>query len=449
MTKRAQWMVSGWLAMVCFACGDEQPGPEATTTEPTFWQDVAPILEQKCSACHRAGGIAPFPLESVDDATARATLIADVTQNRVMPPYLMEVGGTCGSFDESQALSDAEIATIGAWARGERRVGSPGAITPREPPSLADGTDLFTPAFTPQIEGGQLAEFDEYRCFALDPGLAEQAFVTGFEMAPGNTALVHHGIAMLVDPGGPSYIEGLTNQQAIERLRQTDPNPEREGWRCFSEAGDGVRIEGTPGVWAPGTGAYTFPEGVGVRIPAGRQLVVQLHFNLARPEVRGQSDQTRVRLRLASAVERQATFLLYDAFLSTIYDDVPDALAPGNPRATYSWGESLANIGLPPDLPVEVVSVMPHMHERGRKYTFEVGRDGDFECQGRIANWDFNWQRIYSYDPPLTLDSTSDLRVGCEYDTSADTAPVLPGWGTRNEMCEVTLGLVFPPGVSF
>jgi hypothetical protein len=97
-------------------------------------------------------------------------------------------------------------------------------------------------------------------------------------------------------------------------------------------------------------------------------------------------------------------------------------------------------------LPIDVVSVVPHMHERGRKYTFEVGSDGVFECQGRIDAWDFNWQRIYSYAPHLTLDSDTELRVGCEYDTSADRAPVLPGWGTRNEMCELTLGVLLPPG---
>ena len=445
MTKQVKWRMgalSAFSALSAVGCGDDGGAPG----EPTFWQDVAPILEQKCSACHQAGGVAPFPLDNAEDATTRATLIADATQNRVMPPYLMEVGGTCGSFDESQALTDSEIATIGAWARGARLTGSPGVITPRDPPSLPDGTDLFTPSFTPQIEGGTLAEFDEYRCFEIDLGLEQQAFVTGFEMSPGNTAIVHHGIAMLVDPAAPSYIEGLTNQQAIDRLRQQDPNPEREGWRCFAEAGDGVRIEGLPAVWAPGAGAYTFPEGAGARILPGRKLVVQLHFNLARPEVRGQSDQTRIRLRLASEVERLATFVLYDAFLATIYNDVPDTLPPGEREARYSWQADFSGLGIPSGVPFEVVSVMPHMHERGRKYTFEVRRDGAFECQGRIASWDFNWQRIYSYDPPLTLDATSEARVGCQYDTSADSAPVLPGWGTRNEMCEVTLGVIFPPG---
>jgi len=439
----------GWAAgvssgLVLLACGDDRA--QAGGAEPTFWQDVAPILEQKCTSCHQAGGIAPFALDDLEQATARATLIADVTENRVMPPYLMEVGGACGSFDESQALTDAEIATIGAWARGDRRAGSPGLISPPEPPGLPDGTDLFTPSFTPQIEGGPLAEFDEYRCFEIDLSLVEPTFVRGFEMKPGNTAIVHHGIAMLVDPEAPSYIDGLSNAQAIARLRDADPNPGREGWSCFGEAGDGVRTEATPAVWAPGLGAYSFPEGSGVRILPGRKLVVQLHFNLARPEVRGQSDQTRIRLQVVPEVERLAAFLLHDAFLETLFDGSPDALAPGSPSARYSWSATASSLGVPPGLSLEVVSIVPHMHERGRKYTFEVGRDGAFECQGRINAWDFNWQRIYSYAQHFTLDSETELRVGCEYDTSADSAPVTPGWGTRNEMCEVTLGLLLPPG---
>jgi hypothetical protein len=165
--------------------------------------------------------------------------------------------------------------------------------------------------------------------------------------------------------------------------------------------------------------------------------------------VRGQSDETRVRLELQSRVERQATFLLHDPFLGTLDDDPPDMLEPGNPAVRYTWTSTAGQMGIPPGLPIEVLNVVPHMHERGRKFMIEFRRDGSFECQGRIDRWDFNWQRIYSYLQPLALDSESAVRVGCEYDTSADTAPVMPGWGTRNEMCELTLGVVFPPGVSF
>lgn len=63
-----------------------------------------------------------------------------------MPPYLMEVGGGCGEFDESAALTDEEIETIGAWARGERSLGSPATMTPPEPPSLPEGSTCSPPS---------------------------------------------------------------------------------------------------------------------------------------------------------------------------------------------------------------------------------------------------------------------------------------------------------------
>jgi hypothetical protein len=419
------------------------------STQPTFWQHVAPIMNQKCAGCHQTGGIAPFALDNFEDAERRASLIADYTANRIMPPYLMEVGGECGEFDESAALTDAEITTIGDWARGERLLGTPAEMTPPNPPSLPEGLDVFTPEFTPEIEGGALAQFDEYRCFTLDMGLTEEAYITGYDFLPGNTQIVHHVIAMVVDPNAPSEIEGLDNTQAIARLREQEADPSREGWHCFGAAGDGVRVESSPGGWAPGAPPYTYPDGIGVRVQPDRQLVVQVHYNLARAEVRGQSDRTQVRLRLASSVRRQAVMLLNDAFLGTLANMPPDVLPPGDPAAKYSWTLTGAQLGLPDNVPVEVLSVGPHMHERGTKFTVEYGRDGAFECQGRVNRWDFNWQRQYDYVTPPVLDASSQVRVSCEYDTSRDTMPVLPGWGTRNEMCELNLTVAFPEGIAF
>jgi copper type II ascorbate-dependent monooxygenase-like protein len=445
------------LSVGVFACGgdDETSIPQSNmpevegSAEPTFWQHVAPILNEKCTACHQTGGIAPFPLDNFEDAERRATLIADMTENRIMPPYLLEVGGSCGDFDESAALTDEEIETIGSWARGERALGTPATMTPPEVPSLPEGLDVFTPEFLPQIEGTALAQFDEYRCFTVDMGLTEEAYVTGYEFEPGNSEIVHHVIAFVVDPNAPSDITGLSNGDAIARLREQDPNPGREGWHCFGAAGDGVAVESSPGGWAPGAGPYTYPEGIGVRVQPDRQLVVQVHYNLARPEVRGQTDRTRVRLRLADSVRRQAGMLLNDAFLGTLRNNPPDVLPPGDPAAKYSWTLTGAQLGLPTGVPVEVLSVAPHMHQRGRKYTVEFGNDGVFDCQGRVNRWDFNWQRQYQYTTPPTLDSASQIRVSCEYDTTDSTEPVLPGWGTRNEMCELTLTVAFPEGVRF
>ena len=37
-------------------------GGAAPRAAPTYYRDVAPILDANCAACHRIGGVAPFPL---------------------------------------------------------------------------------------------------------------------------------------------------------------------------------------------------------------------------------------------------------------------------------------------------------------------------------------------------------------------------------------------------
>ena len=77
---------------------------------------------------------------------------------------------------------------------------------------------------------------------------------------------------------------------------------------------------------------------------------------------------------------------------------------------------------------------------RGKRMTFNIIRaDGTSECATRVDNWDFNWQFMYWREDPLVLEQGDRLQVTCVYDTSADSSPVGPGWGTENEMCLVGL----------
>ena len=98
---------------------------------------------------------------------------------------------------------------------------------------------------------------------------------------------------------------------------------------------------------------------------------------------------------------------------------------------------------------VDVVGVMPHMHERGRSKQIEFVDGANDTCGAHVDHWDFHWQKFYFYNdasrPRLT--PTSSLKLSCEYDTSNDDAPVLPGWGTENEMCTAIMMLALPPGL--
>ena len=71
----------------------------------TFSHDVAPLLYKRCVSCHRAGGVAPFPLVAYGDAAKRAKLIATVTAKRYMPPWLP----SAPRFQHEMKLTPAEI----------------------------------------------------------------------------------------------------------------------------------------------------------------------------------------------------------------------------------------------------------------------------------------------------------------------------------------------------
>jgi hypothetical protein len=416
---------------------------------PTFHGEVAAIFSQKCTGCHQEGGIGPFVLTEYEPARERASQIAAYTAERIMPPFLMETGGACGSFDESIALTEAEIATIAEWAEAGAPEGTRAAavaLGPRPLPVLEGARDFALPSFEPEITGGPLAEFDEYRCFPVEHSLTSDQYVTGYDVLPGNASIVHHLLAFIVDPN-QTVEGGVTNAQVMQAL--DDESPDRLGWPCFGMAGDGVEVESVPVIWAPGQGVVDYPGGLGVSFRQDRVLVAQVHYNLAEGAPSGLTDQTTMRMRLSDSVERQGVFVLEDRLLASLYGPTPQVLPAGQESVVVDWTQRLGDIGLPAGLDLELVGLFPHMHGRGRKYTFEVSNGAEFECQGRINRWDFNWQRIYDYAAVVPVNADTEFRVTCEYDTRDATADVMPGWGTRNEMCFVMGMLALPPGVFF
>lgn len=435
------------LLLILAACKSDPGDTTGTTSEPedlTFWQDVAPIYFDRCVGCHQAGGIAPFRLDNYADAQLWAAASVAAVQARTMPPWLVQSDGSCGEFSGARALADAEIAAIAGWADAGAPEGAPRTDLKVAPlPHLDDGLDIAAPEFTPEIVGGPLAEFDEYRCFLIDPGLDRDTFITGHEVLPGNPSLVHHVLLMPVDLAR-EVDGGKTNGDVIREM--DDASPDRAGWPCFSQAGEGVAVENTPVTWAPGMGAALFPAGTGVPLAKDHQVVVQIHYNLHEQSLIGQSDATTVRLRLADEVERPAFVDNFDMFIGTLFDPEPASLTPGVPNATYSWtapiGEWLvASQGLES---MTLHGIFPHMHEYGTKWRIELLDDADAAtCAGAVARWDFAWQLYYFYDQPLTIGPTTRIRVTCEYDTTSVKDPITPGWGTQNEMC--TAGLYLAP----
>jgi hypothetical protein len=442
------------LLTALLGCTDSKPADDSDTSETsdvetpdetTYWQHVAPIYYESCVGCHREGGIAPFPLDDYESAATWASASMLAIETGAMPPWLVTDDGTCNSWQHSRVLSQTQIETISKWIDE----GAPEG-TPRDDLELPDidgltnTTAIATPEFVPEPDGGLLAKYDEYRCFLIDPGLEQDMYLTGYEVIPGNDALVHHVLGMPVDPN--RVVEGgQTNMQVMQAL--DDESPDRLGWPCLGLAGDGIEIEGLPISWAPGQNTVQLPADSGFRIAGDNLMVVQIHYNLFDASLIGQSDSTTVELQLADSVAREGLFDVVDLLLDTMFSGTPHIIPAGESAHVFSWRLPADwYIGWQGSERLELWGFFPHMHSYGVSLTARLFDENGQEigCVGDVPRWDFDWQLYYFMEQPIVLEPGYEIEVTCTYDTTHAPTDMLPGWGTFNEMCAMGIYLVAP-----
>ena len=199
---------------------------------PTYYRDVAPILDQKCASCHRLGGIAPFSLTTAADARAHAAGIVRMTKAGRMPPWMPGADSADLVGRSVRRLTTTELATLAAWASNGASAGNP--ADRHSKPRLGAGlsgpgrtvTLAPTKAYTPHATGGGI---DDYHCFVLDPKLKQDAFVTAALIKPQRTGIVHHVI--LFEAAG-------AQATAAKQLNAANGG---KGWTCFG--GPGLPID--------------------------------------------------------------------------------------------------------------------------------------------------------------------------------------------------------------
>ena len=108
MTGRILFGIFGTLAVTAAAA-------EITAPPPTFTKDVAPILQEKCQSCHRAGSMAPMSLVTYDETRPWAKSIKQRVVTRSMPPWHLDKTVGIQHFQNDMSLSDAQISTIARW----------------------------------------------------------------------------------------------------------------------------------------------------------------------------------------------------------------------------------------------------------------------------------------------------------------------------------------------
>ena len=299
----------------------------APTATLTFNTDIAPIVFQNCSVCHREGDVAPFALLSYDDVKRRAHQIASVTHSRYMPPWKAEPGW--GEFQNERRLTVAQIAAIRKWVDDGCIEGN--AADKPELPKFTDGWRLGKPdlilkmpeAYTVAAEGR-----DVFRCFVLPTGLTEDKFVQAVEYHPSDRAVVHHAIFFLDSSG------------AAKKKDDQDPGP---GFSSFG--GPGFIPTGGLGGWAPGAMPQMLPDGTARVLKKGSDIVIQTHFH---PTGKPEHEQSEIGLYFS---KQKPERIIAGLTLGNRNIDI----APGQTGYKVT-----ANITIPID--VELEGITPHAH---------------------------------------------------------------------------------------
>ena len=421
--KRAACLLVGSLAVAVGAHA-------APATVPTFTKDVAPIVFNSCAACHRAGEVAPMTLTSYDDVRPWAKVIKNKVLSREMPPWGADPAHSL-KMRNDRSLTQAQVDTIVAWVDGGAPKGSDADLPPmpkfaegwtfgREPDAILEmPVDFSIPA------EGELG----VQMFYSKVPWSEDKFAETLEIRPGNRAVVHHAGVFVVDiPEGAAIVNG--------RLVMADGKASTDRGAGAAGRADDTALPGANKLlsWVPGRGVDSHRADIGKRIPAGKYINWQIHYN---PIGKATSDRTRLgiwfnrarvthELLIRQAGDALATtkggLSLYRAEGKEVEYTADEgstrrrSKTPNIPPYAEDW--SLTGV-TPVTEDITLYAMSPHMHLRGKSLRWViVYPDGREQTILDVPKFDFNWQIEYELETPLRIPAGSKILGIGKYDNS-------------------------------
>jgi peroxiredoxin len=340
--------------------------------EVTYAGEVARILQDRCQSCHRPGQVGPFPLLTYDHARRWAVSIREVVEDYRMPPW--HADPRHGHFENDRSLTPRERATLIAWVDQGAPLGDPEAIPPSK--VFPEGWSIGKPDLILAMAEPYEVQADgtvPYRHFRVKTNFAEDRWIRAAEARPGDRAVVHHIGVYVDEPDTGSWSTG----------RHTKP---------------------LLAAYFPGEQPSVFPAGIAKKIPAGADLVFEMHYT---PIGEARADRSTIALIFAKGpVEHRA-----------VTRGIPDkdlSIPPGAPN--YAVRSSFT---FPGD--AHLLGLMPHMHVRGKDFLYTaVYPDGRSEILLSVPSYDFSWQSAYRLAEPKRIPKGTRIDCLAHFDNSPD-----------------------------
>jgi hypothetical protein len=365
MKRRSVYAPAFALALCVFAAGGGRWGRD----EITYTKDIAPLFARKCTPCHRAGGPAPFKLDSYDDVKRRIQLVSEVALSGIMPPT--DALSDLGRIVTEQQLTDQERITLQRWIKDGLKEGGEAAIKPEAPEEWRLGSPdiILKPKESFQVPADG-APFRKQ--FFIELPNAWFGPIRGFDLKPASPRTVRYARVGLVSANGKSP---------------------------FDAAGSDItRVLGT---WAPGYSRWQLPTDAGTPLVPSRVLAVEVYFQPSGKAESGSFELGLYRSPPAGLEKPQWQTMGRKAF----------ELAPGQIVELKSeWT-------LPKD--IRLISIHPELRYFARQIRVTAQEPGEVpKTVLMVLTYDANWPGAYNFDKPVVLKKGTKIEAAVEYDNS-------------------------------
>lgn len=95
-------------------CLITKPAAAKASANISYAQQIAPIVAKNCVSCHQPGTAAPFSLTSYEDIAANSAMIAEVVEQRRMPPWF--ASSNFGVYSNNRTMPAEERKLLVNWA---------------------------------------------------------------------------------------------------------------------------------------------------------------------------------------------------------------------------------------------------------------------------------------------------------------------------------------------
>ncbi len=380
----------------------------------TFNKQIAPIIFEHCSTCHRPGQSAPFALLTYRDVQKHARDILTVTHSRYMPPWPPQ---NPGLFAGERRLNEEQLRIISQWVKDGMIEGAATQLPPV--PQWPSDWQLGPPdmvakmprPYTLPAEGR-----DIYRNFVVPLPVIGKKFVRAIEFRP-RSARIHHAFIRVDHTGN------------ARRMEQKEQEPGFPGITLSAESPGGNFLS-----WQPGRMAIPFPDGLCWEVNPGDELIFQLHMN---PGGKAESIESEIGLYFTNQPPTRTSVRV---LLTSNSIDIPAGDQRYTVRDQYK---------LPVDF--DLIAILPHAHYLAKDIEGMAALpDGRVQSLLSIKDWDFNWQSEYRYKAPIYLPKNTVLSMQFIFDNSTNNIrnpsnpprPVSVGRQSTDEMAELWFQLV-------